>query len=345
MLAFIDSGKNDPDRFNELALALFQLQFDSVPAYRKLCERVLRNAKPAHWCAIPSVPTSAFKDFELTSLAPEERTRVFHSSGTTEQRPSRHFHSDQSLMIYEASLMRWFSEKFFERDRKLRFISLTPSASAVPNSSLVHMFGTIADVHDTVFTGTIAEDRAWVVNADKTLTLLEMFCSQREPVAVVGTAFSFVHLLDEMAARNIRFKLPSGSRVLETGGYKGRSRVVPKTELLAMIEDRFGIAPSQIISEYGMSELSSQAYDNPDRVFRFPPWACAQIISPETGKEVAVRDIGLVRIFDLANVYSVLAIQTEDLAIRRDGGFELLGRAVEAEPRGCSLMATQPAMH
>ncbi|MGZ4974688.1 MAG: acyl-protein synthetase, partial [Limisphaerales bacterium] len=102
---------------------------------------------------------------------------------------------------------------------------------------------------------------------------------------------------------------------------------------------------AQIISEYGMSELSSQAYDNPDHVFRFPPWARAQIISPETGKEVAAGETGLIRIFDLANVYSVLAIQTEDLAVCRDGGFALLGRAAEAEPRGCSLMATQPAMH
>jgi hypothetical protein len=112
-----------------------------------------------------------------------------------------------------------------------------------------------------------------------------------------------------------------------------------------MISKCFGVSNSQIISEYGMSELSSQSYDNPDRVFRFAPWARAQIISPETGRELSISEIGLVRIFDLANVYSVMAIQTEDLGIRRDNGFELLGRPAEAEPRGCSLMATEPALH
>jgi hypothetical protein len=93
-----------------------------------------------------------------------------------------------------------------------------------------------------------------------------------------------------------------------------------------------------------MSELSSQAYDSPRlapdaaRLFRFPPWARVQIISPETGREVADGETGLVRVFDLANVFSVAAIQTEDLAVRRGDGFELIGRAQLAEPRGCSLM-------
>ncbi|MDB6058755.1 MAG: putative acyl protein synthase/acyl-CoA reductase-like protein [Verrucomicrobiales bacterium] len=344
LLAFIASGKNDPDTFNELALGLYHLHVEHVPAYRKVCERVLRGSVPEHWSAIPSVPTTAFKDFELTSLAPQERTRVFHSSGTTEQRPSRHFHSPESLQIYEASLMRWFTGKFVEQGQAMSFISLTPPPSAAPNSSLVHMFGTIGKTHEMVFAGTIAGDRSWLVDAEMTFALVAMHYERSEPVAIVGTAFGFVHLLDAMAERNVRFNLPPGSRVMETGGYKGRSRVVPKTDLHAMIADRFGMSASQIISEYGMSELSSQAYDNSDRVFHFPPWARAQIISPETGREVADGETGLVRIFDLANVYSVLAIQTEDLAIRRDDGFELLGRASEAETRGCSLMATETAL-
>jgi len=89
-----------------------------------------------------------------------------------------------------------------------------------------------------------------------------------------------------------------------------------------------------------MSELSSQAYDSEihPHVFRLPPWARAQIISPETGQIVGEGDTGLIRILDLANVFSVLAVQTEDLGIRRGDGFELIGRAQLAEPRGCSLM-------
>lgn len=137
---------------------------------------------------------------------------------------------------------------------------------------------------------------------------------------------------------------------METGGYKNRSRTMTKTELHALTTERLGVPPSHIICEYGMSELSSQAYavTNDTKTtyhsslvthhFQFPPWCRSQIISPETGREVADGETGLIRVFDLANVFSVMAIQTEDLAIRRGDGFELLGRAQLAEPRGCSLM-------
>jgi hypothetical protein len=114
-----------------------------------------------------------------------------------------------------------------------------------------------------------------------------------------------------------------------------------------MISDRLAIPPTHIVSEYGMSELSSQAYDrvaghSREPAFRFPPWARATILSPETGKAVADGETGLVRVVDLANVGSVSAIQTEDLATRRGEGFELIGRASEAEARGCSLMQVDP---
>jgi hypothetical protein len=122
---------------------------------------------------------------------------------------------------------------------------------------------------------------------------------------------------------------------------------MPKTELHALITKQLGVMPGNIICEYGMSELSSQAYDSEihhpssiihHRVFHFPPWARTQIISPETGREIADGETGLIRVFDLANVFSVTVIQTEDLGIRRGDGFELIGRAQLAEPRGCSLM-------
>ena len=139
---------------------------------------------------------------------------------------------------------------------------------------------------------------------------------------------------------------------METGGYKGRSRTLTRLELHGLITAQLGIPSENIVCEYGMTELSSQAYDRaacgnaafqhpakPERHFHFPPWARVQIISPETGREVADGQTGLIRVFDLANVYSVLAIQTEDLGVRCGSGFELLGRAKAAESRGCSLAA------
>ena len=125
---------------------------------------------------------------------------------------------------------------------------------------------------------------------------------------------------------------------METGGYKGRTRTVPKAQLRQMISKFLGVPTSHVLSEYGMSELSSQAYDGAGGVFHFPPWARARIISPETGAEVGDGETGLLRVFDLANIGSVMAVQTEDLAVRRGDGFELLGRAASSEPRGCSLM-------
>ena len=332
--------------FNGMALMLFTLQFNHNPAYRKLCEaRKITPASVTHWTQIPAAPTAAFKELELTSLSADKRTQVFHSSGTTSQTPSRHFHNAESLAIYEASLIAWFR---FHVPPERHLAILTPPPTAAPNSSLVHMFETIRrdfGAPESSFLGMLAEDRAWTLNFESALATLERAARDSQPIFIFGTAFSFVHLLDYLAQKNLRLKLPAGSRVMETGGYKNRSRVLPKPELHALITERLGIPRSHILCEYGMSELSSQAYDVSDvhssfviRHFHFPPWARAQIISPETGRELRDGEIGLLRIFDLANVFSVLAVQTEDLAIRRGDGFELIGRAEQAEPRGCSLM-------
>ena len=333
--------------FNDLALALFPLQLAHNPAYARFCER-RGGTRVAGWRDIPAVPASAFKELELTSLPAAERTTVFHSSGTTEQKPSRHFHSAASLALYEASLRPWFRAHLLADGDKLPFVSLTPSRALAPHSSLVHMFATVGREFgqgEPLFAGVVDGGGAWSLDGEKVLAALREFSHTGQPIVLLGTAFNFVHLLDHLAGGTLL--LPAGSRVLETGGYKGRSRALPKAELHALLTSRLGLPPSHIVCEYGMSELSSQAYDHvagqaesaegETRTFRFPPWARAQIISPETGREVGEGESGLLRIVDLANVHSVMAIQTEDLGTRRGGGFELLGRAPQAEPRGCSL--------
>ena len=337
-------------QFSELALELFALQFKHNAAYRKICEaRKLTPLVVEHWTQIPAVPAAAFKELELTSLAPDERIAVFHSSGTTELKPSRHYHNRESLAVYEASLWKWF-QLYVGRTGDLVF--LTPNPSAAPRSSLVYMFETVRQMSglpESAFTGNIAPDGSWAVDFAATIQRLKMASETGTPLTLLGTAFSFVHLLDHLAENHLRFQLPNDSRVMETGGYKNRSRTMPKSELRALITKQLGITPHNIICEYGMSELSSQAYDSEShhlsstihsRFFRFPPWARVQLISPETGREVAEGATGLIRIFDLANVFSVAALQTEDLAIRRGDGFDLIGRAQLAEPRGCSLMTT-----
>ncbi|HEY4414813.1 MAG TPA: hypothetical protein VGO57_03890 [Verrucomicrobiae bacterium] len=355
------AGEQPPSpEFNSLALALFSLQFQGNAAYRKICEaRALTPQSVTHWTQIPAVPTSAFKELELTSLAPGERPAVFHSSGTTEQKPSRHFHSAESLALYEASLWPWFVQNCGLPIADCKLICLTPPPEQVPHSSLVHMFetiwqksscaGTLAD--RSPFFGKIDKDGTWTLDFEAVLAALAENPQSAigNPQLLVGTAFSFVHLLDFLAEKNLLLKLPPGSRVMETGGYKNRSRTMPKAELHVLIEKFLGVPRENILCEYGMSELSSQAYSVTEdqgrgagssaatHYFHFPPWARVQIISPETGNEVGEGETGLIRIFDLANVWSVAAIQTEDLGVRRGGGFELIGRAALAESRGCSL--------
>jgi hypothetical protein len=393
-----DTARQAQDNeFNELALELFALQFKHNAAYRKICEvRGLTPEVVEHWTQIPAVPTAAFKELELTCLAPGKCTAVFHSSGTTEQKPSRHFHNPESLAVYEASLWSGFqanmaigapnsdsacfpsgivradSEIGAPSARQFQLIILTPPPTQAPHSSLVHMFETVrsraGDSADHSFFGTVAADGSWTLDFGAVLAMLNSSLVTRHSSLVLGTAFSFVHLLDYLAERNLRFDLPAGSRVMETGGYKNRSRSMPKTELHQLITEKLRVPPSRIVCEYGMSELSSQAYDlgalasrrrvsslcseqdagvtpalpGPvTRHFHFPPWARVQIISPETGREVADGETGLIRVFDLANVFSVMAIQTEDLGIHHGRGFELIGRATLAEPRGCSLMAAE----
>ena len=391
-----DAGSMRKRPFSELALELFALQFQSNPSFRRICEA--RQRVPGsvdHWTQIPFVPSAAFKELELSCLPPQQRTAVFHSSGTTEQKPSRHFHSAESLTVYEASLWAWFARVFpggtgdppagtettlhtasishsttlrsafpvggsptgaGESPARPRLLFLTPDQKAAPHSSLVHMFETIRQhlspasgpVGSSPFVGQLENDGAWGLDFAAVLARLNPTppCPAGPPLLILGTAFSFVHLLDFLAEQQLRFELPPGSRVMETGGYKNRSRVLPKAELHALITEKLGILPKNILCEYGMSELSSQAYDcvphSPSsvlhpRVFRFPPWARVQIISPETGREVAEGETGLIRIFDLANVFSIAALQTEDLGVRRGGDFELIGRTPLAEPRGCSL--------
>ncbi len=341
--------------FNALALELFVLQFSYNAAYRRICEaRRVIPLTVSHWSQVPAVPAAAFKELALTCLPPEQRTHVFHSSGTTEQRPSRHFHSAESLGVYEASLWLGFRENLRFTNDDLRLVILTPSPKEAPHSSLVHMFEVVRrklGAEKSVFVGRVTAGGAWSLDLGATLKALTDVSElgTRNPKLLLGTAFSFVHLLDFLGERDLRFELPPGSRVMETGGYKGRSRTLPKAELHALITERVGVPASHIVCEYGMSELGSQAYDSGAsrspgfafRTFHFPPWTRAQIISPETGREVADGETGLIRVFDLANVFSVLAIQTEDLGIRRGDGFELLGRAARAEPRGCSLMAAE----
>jgi len=283
------------------------------------------------------VPAAAFKEWDLSGLPVGERTTVFDSSGTTGHRPSRHYHNAASLAVYEAALLAWFGAncpmangrgQSPEDGGQRSVVSgqwsvvkglmeiLTPPPAEAPHSSLVHMFETIRQelgADESRFVGKVSEDGGWTLEMEAAVELLRRASHTGQPLLMLGTAFSFVHLLDYLAERGIRFVLPAGSCGMETGGYKGRSRSLPRPALHALISQRLGIPTDLIMCEYGMSELSSQAYDgaiatassadhgprttdHASHCFHFPPWARVRIISAETGGEVGEGETGLIRV-------------------------------------------------
>jgi len=312
----ITSGELDFDGF---ALALFEAQFRRVLPYQRLC--LARGATPetvTRWQDIPPVPAAAFKRFALTCVPESACPVVFHSSGTTSSETSRHFLSAEAVEVYRVSLRAGFAQALPHAPRPL--LALMPPPSELPHSSLSFMLDALGA---TFFSPTTVADYLRDVTA---------------PVTVFGTAFGFIHLFDDTNGE--RFFLPHGSVVLETGGFKGRSREVSREELYGLFVERLGVPLSHCYSEYGMSELASQFYsqglDGPKQA---PPWLRTRLLDPVTGTDVPPGEPGLLTHYDLANVNSVLAIQTEDLGIAVPGGFQLLGRAPGAVLRGCSLTA------
>lgn len=349
LLARIAAGTDTPlpdAEFDRLARAVFAHQLAGNEPYRLFCER--RGASPAtmaHWTEIPAVPTDAFKAAALVTGRPEDAAAVFRTSGTTQGRERRGTHYLPDLALYDAALRAGFAAHLLPGGARLPILSLVPRPSDVPDSSLSHMLGEVMDAFGTGGSGWFVDTAGGIGHAglDAALRRAE---DAGEPVLVAGTAFAFVHWLDALRAAETRYRLPEGSRVMDTGGFKGRSREVTREELYAEIGERLGIAPAWCANEYGMTEMSSQFYDAvagqgepvPARVYRGPPWVRTRATDPETLRILPHGEVGVLRHWDLANLGSVMAIQTADLGVTApDGAFRLLGRATGAEARGCSI--------
>jgi hypothetical protein len=173
---------------------------------------------------------------------------------------------------------------------------------------------------------------------------------QREgrPVLVLATTFALADLVAGLARMGLRFRLPAGSAVFETGGLKGHQREVAPGELAAALAERLGVPPQAVVREYGMTELTSQLYTRSllggdPHLYVAPHWVRVRVLAPETLAEAPGGETGLVAVFDLANLSSAVHVLTEDLGCMEEGGLRLLGRAPGAEPRGCSLTVEELA--
>jgi len=292
----------------------------------------------------PALPTDVFRFRRIAAHPEEEDIRVFRSSGTTSSERSIHVYCN--LDLYDVSARAAARHMLFPDVDKMRLVILAPREDEAPDSSLEYMLARFAEW--------FGRECAWVwrrgaLDLELLTERLRHAEASGEPVAVLGTSFAFVHAEDGLGEQ--RFELPPGSRVMQTGGYKGRSREVDPDILLAAIGARYGVAAPRIINEFGATELSSQMYETtlreeldgplgPRRLW-VPPWVRATPVDPDTLQPVQGETIGILRIDDTANLDSLCCIQTADLAQRLGDGIVVLGRAPGATPRGCSLAADQ----
>jgi hypothetical protein len=326
-------GAADPEAFEPLALEIYRLQRRFNFPYEQYCRLLDAPKAPKSWEEIPAVPQTAFKHASLRIFSQASEVAAFHTSGTSGEGYGTHHFC--SLRLYEEAILRGWDLAGFPA---LPHIVLTPAPAHAPHSSLSHMMG-------------VLEKRSmggqhWCVRRDGKLDIptlrstVEHYREARRPVMLLGTALAFLHWFESLEGATLQ--LPPGSVAFETGGYKGTGRTLAKADLYAMFQHHLGIAPDSIINEYGMTELSSQCYTRGlGGVHTAPPWMRAVVVNPATGEQVTEGATGVLWIYDLANLGSVLAIQTRDLATRHGAEFELIGRDPEALPRGCSRAADE----
>lgn len=339
-----ERGVGDPwtdEEFNRLALRSFEEQFLTNPIFRSFCEG--RRRVPGvvtRWEDVPAVPTAAFKRLDLISPDSVVPEAVFRTSGTSRGAERRGRHLVRSLGLYRSALLPSFKAHVVPDVERIGFASLIPSPTEIPDSSLSFMVAAAAEAYAT--------DVHWLADGKGELdaaglrTIASRSAETGEPVLVLGTAFAFVHMLDRIRRTPIDPFGP-GSRVMETGGFKGRAREVAKTDLYAEIAAGIGVPPTRIVNEYGMTELLSQLYEPVLTEGRAaagihlpPPWLRVRALDPETLEPVKRGEDGILAFFDLANLGSVCHVLTEDVGSVVDGRVRLSGRTEDAEPRGCS---------
>jgi len=292
----------------------------------------------------PALPTDVFRIRRIASHPPEEDARVFRSSGTTSSNQSTHVFRDLSL--YDTAARAAAKHMLFPDVERMRLVLLAPHEDEAPDSSLSYML--------TRFAEWFGSEHTWVwhegaLDIDRLEATLAQAVAGGQAVALLGTSFAFVHAEDGLGEPHIA--LPEGSRIMQTGGYKGRSREVEPAELRRTMSARYGIRDPWIIAEYGMTELSSQLYEttlrddliglSSPRHLWVPPWVRATPVDPDTLEPVQGDALGVLRIDDCASLDSVCCIQTADLATRIEDGIVVQGRAPGAAPRGCSLAADE----
>lgn len=309
--------------FSEFALQVFQRQATEVAVYQKYLELI--KVKPENVKTlndIPFLPISFFKSHRVAPQNKEEEI-IFSSSGTTGQVSSKHYVSDLSL--YENSFRKGF-QQFYGKPEVYCILALLPAYLERTGSSLVYM------VDDLIKKSTHPKSGFYLNNHQELRSTLEKLKAQGQKTLLIGVSFGLLDFVEEQT-----FQWPELT-VMETGGMKGRRKEMIRSELHFILKQGFGV--SNIHSEYGMTELLSQAYSNENGLYHCPPWMKVSTCdSADPFSTTKFGQSGGLNIIDLANINSCAFIATDDLAkVYEDGSFEVLGRFDSAEVRGCNLM-------
>ena len=313
----------EKEGFEALALEIFLFQYENSLVYKAYVDALIPDITTIDAVnKIPFLPVRFFKSQNVvtTNFEPE---KVFESSGTTGSVNSSHFVKD--LLLYEESFLRSF-ELFYGSIKNYCILGLLPSYLERDNSSLVYMVNELIKQSDNPQSGFYLDEY------EKLASVIIELEKKEQKTLLIGVTFA---LLDFAEQFPISMQCTT---ILETGGMKGRRKEMIREELHTVLQNAFKV-PS-IHSEYGMTELLSQAYSNGDGLFNTPPWMKILVRDEEDPLLVKKTGSGIINIIDLANIYSCSFIATDDAGkIFDNSSFEVLGRLDGSDLRGCSLLA------
>ena len=309
--------------FNALALRVFKFQFENNPVYRSFCDLLYKHPSDIIKIEdIPFLPIQFFKSHQVLSSS-EDIKKTFTSSGTTGSAISKHYITD--LSVYEDSFNKGFNT-FYGNIEDFVVLALLPSYLEREGSSLIYM------VDRLIKDSNHPESGFYLDNFTALSETLKRLDAKGKKVLLIGVSFA---LLDLVEAHTFNL---NNTIIMETGGMKGRRKELIREELHSILKNGFGV--NAIHSEYGMTELLSQAYSQGNGVFNYPNWM--RIITRDTEDALTIQKkekTGGINVIDLANINSCSFIATQDLGrLKSDGTFEIIGRFDVSDIRGCNLM-------